>query len=94
MSLQKFRADTSETQEDGAVLWSAKWLGGPSLAKVTNCKWESLHGQPRITAYVQGEADTYFSIPAKAHYLGKVVTGYLTTDDGDSRNLVFRHCYY
>jgi len=92
MSLAKYRSDTSEPQADGAIVWHTVWLGGPSLAKVNNCRWESLHGEPRVTAYVQGEADTYFSIPAKAQYRGTVVNGYLT-GDGDG-NLVFRHTYY
>ena len=91
MGLQKIRADRNERQPNGSVAAWAEWIGGPSLALVRNCPWESLQGNVRVTAYAQGEPDTYFSIPAKCRYAGKIVTGYITGgDDG----LVFRHCYY
>ena len=92
MGLQKTRADKSTKQADGAIIWHAHWLGGPSLSKVENCRVESLHGEPRANVYAQGEADTYFSIPARFYLFGKVINGYLTTDDDG--NLVARHCYY
>jgi hypothetical protein len=92
MAMLKYRPDYSETQPDGGVVWRSRWMGGPSLAKVENCRMASLEGEPRITAFVQGEPDTYFSQPAVCSYLGKRVTGYLTGDD--EGNLVFRHCYY
>lgn len=92
MGLQKYRADALEhTQPDGARCYVSKWLGVPSLAKIENCRWQSLLGEPRITAYVQGEPDTYFSQPAKCYAFGKVINGYITSDDGA---LVFHHCYY
>lgn len=91
MGLQKYRADVSEVQSDGATLWHAHWMGGRTLSKITNCQWESLHGQPRVTAYVTSEPDTYFSIPAKARHRGCVINGYITSVDG---NLVFNHVYY
>ena len=92
MGLAKYRSDTAKTQDDGSILWFSNWLGGPSLAKIENCRWESLQGEPKVTVHVQGEPDTYFSQPAKGYYLGKIIRGYIT-DDGNS-NLVFRHCYY
>lgn len=92
MGLQKYRADCSETQKDGAVKWLTNWIGGPSLAKIVNCRAENLHGSPRLTVYITGEPDTWFSIPAKASYLGKTLNGYVTGDDDG--NLVFLHCYY
>ena len=92
MSLAKYRSDKSEPQKDGSIVWYANWMGGPSLSKVTNCRLENLQGDMRATVYVQGEADTWFSIPAKCYLFGKVLNGYLTSDD--DRNLVFRHCYY
>lgn len=91
MGLQKFRADKSDTQADGAKLWFADWLGGPSLAKIENCRCENLHGEPRVTVYITGEADTYFSIPAACYLFGKVVRGYVTGDDDGNR--VFRQIY-
>jgi len=65
---------------DGSVSWFSHWIGGPSLAKIENCR-TNLAGDPRVTAFVQGEADTYFSIPAICSYRGCRVRGYVTHDD-------------
>lgn len=92
MALQKYRAHISKPQADGAVVWCSQWMGGEPVAKVDNCRMANLSGEPRVTAYMQGEPDTMFSIPAKCRYLGATVGGYLTTDDDG--NLVFRHTYY
>lgn len=89
--MQKYRADVSEPQSDGAVIWSAKWMGGPSLAKIENCRLANLQGDMRRTVYITGEADTWFSIPAACKIQGCRVRGYVTSEDGI---LVFRHCYY
>ena len=89
--MQKYRADESSSQADGAVLWFAKWLGGPSLARINNCRWASLQGEPRITVYITGEPDTAFSQPAVCSYRGRRVRGYVT---GDDSGLVFRHTYF
>jgi hypothetical protein len=90
--MQKYRADVSEKQIDGAVVWSAQWMGGPSLAKIDNCRLDGLVGGMRRTVYITGEADTYFSIPAVCKLAGCRVRGYVT-GDGEG-NSVFRHCYY
>jgi len=90
MGLSKYRSDVSETQNDGAIVWRSTWLGGKTLAKIVNCRTH-MSGEPRVTAHITGEADTWFSIPAKAYYMGKVITGYVT---GDDAGLMFRHCYY
>lgn len=90
--MQKYRADKSSKQADGAVTWWADWFGGPTLAKITDCRLVNLVGEPRRTVYITGEADTFFSIPAATHYMGKRLKGYVTGDDDG--NLVFRHCYY
>lgn len=89
--MQKYRADISRTQDDGAVVWSAKWIGGPSLAKIQNCRLDSLAGDMRATVYAAGEPDTVFSIPAVCRLMGCRVKGYITSEDGQ---LVFRHGYY
>ncbi len=89
--MQKYRADESTLQSDGAVVWSARWMGGLSLARINNCRWESLAGEPRITVYVTGEPDTFFSQPAVCSYKGRRVNGYIT---GDDSGLVFRHTYF
>lgn len=91
MGMQRYRADTKERQPDGAVVWSAQWMGGPSLAKIDNCRLANLVGDMRRTVYITGEADTYFSIPAVCNLMGCSITGYVTSDDGQ---LVFRHCYF
>ncbi|NYG46381.1 hypothetical protein GGD67_003852 [Bradyrhizobium sp. IAR9] len=88
----RYRADYSEPQKDGATLWFARWLGGPTISKVQNCHWESHAGDVLITAFVTGEADTAFSIPAYCNYRGCRVRGYLTSSDAG--DIVFRHCYY
>lgn len=92
MGLAKIRSDVLEKQADGAIVWSANWMGGPSLAKIENCRLENLVGDMRTTVYIQGESDTFFSIPAKCYLFGKVLNGYVT-DDGEG-NSVFRHGYY
>jgi len=62
--MQKYRADISEKQADGAIVWRTQWIGGPSLAKIENCRLENMAGDMRRTVYITGEADTCFSIPA------------------------------
>lgn len=89
---QKYRADCSAIQDDGAIVWRSRWMGGCPLAKVENCRLDNLVGDMRATVYATGEADTYFSIPAVCWIRSKRVRGYITGDsDG---NYVFRHCYY
>lgn len=81
MGLQKYRADEAGAkQTNGGTPWYTKWVGGPSLALVRDCKIENVNLSPR-TVYVRGEADTYFSIPAACTYKGKTIRGYITTDD-------------
>jgi hypothetical protein len=89
--MQKYRADKSETQDDGAIVWRAEWMGGRTLAKIENCRLITIAGDMRRTVYLTGEPDTYFSIPAVCKIQGARVTGYVTSDDG---NLVFRHTLY
>lgn len=90
--MQKYRADTRRLQPDGAIVWFADWMGGPSLAKIENCRLD-LAGEPRATVYITGEPDTWFSTPAACSYKGCRVKGYVTHDD-DAVNLVFCPVYY
>lgn len=90
--MQKYRADVSETQADGAIIWSTEWMGGPTLARINNCRLTELAGDMRAAVYITGDADTWFSIPAVTRLFGCRVKGYVT-HDGDG-NLVFHHCYY
>ena len=90
--MQKYRADTAAPQKDGAIVWRADWLGGPTVSKIVNCAIESMAGDMRRTVYVTGEPDTWFSIPAICKIQGCRIRGYITGDGAG--NLVFRHCYY
>jgi hypothetical protein len=93
--MQKYRADSKRRQYDGATLWFADWIGGPSLSKITNCRLDNLAGDMRRTVYITGEPDTWYSQPAVCKIQGCRVRGYVTCDDADdNRNLVFRHVYY
>ena len=89
----QYRSATSRKQSDGATLWFAEWLGGPSLAKIANCRLANLAGDMRRTVVITGEPDTYFSQPAECS-IGAVrhVRGYVTTDDAGL--MVFRQTYY
>jgi hypothetical protein len=77
--LQKFRADiVGKSDANGAIDWYTNWMGGPSLALIRNCP--TPYGAR--TVYVQGEADTFFTIPAACRVKGKDVRGFLTCEDG------------
>jgi len=84
MGLQKLRADVKGQQhKNGAIPWYANWIGGVSLALVRNCPIRNTvidDGVSPRTVYIQGEADTFFSIPAACRYKGKTLRGYLTLD--------------
>jgi len=90
MSMQKYRADRFEAQADGAHVWYADWMGGPSLSKISNCRMD-IAGEPRATVYITGEPDTFFSIPAVCSYRGCHVRGYVT---GSEEGFYFRVCFY
>jgi hypothetical protein len=81
MSLQKYRADiTDPPEKNGSVGWSARWVGGPTLALVRNCPIDS-EGTPPRTVYVTGEPDTFFSLPAACKIRGKTVRGWIGRED-------------
>lgn len=82
MGLQKYRADSSKSRGDGAVLHYAEWIGGPSLSKITNCRIDNFPDKLRGTVYITGEADSFFSIPAAMRYKDKTVRGFVTSDGG------------
>lgn len=89
MGLQKYRADSSSPQGDGATLHYANWIGGPTLSKITNCRIENFPDKPRGTVYITGEADSYFTIPAAMSYKGKTVRGFVTSENG----MIYFHAY-
>ena len=83
MGLQKYRANIAfDPDANGAVAYSARWLGGPSLSLVRNCPTDDPAISPR-TVYVTGEPDTWFSHPAACKYRGKTVRGWLGMNDGN-----------
>ena len=88
--MQKYRADRAEPNQDGSISWFAIWQGGPSLAKVENCRLD-LEGDMRRTVYVTGEPGSFFSTPAVCRISGCKIVGFLTSD-GDG--LIFRAGYY
>jgi len=88
----RYRCDTAHTQPDGAMAWYAEWMGGPSLAKVENCRLINLQGEMRRTVTITGEPDTWFSQPAECSIAGVKVRGYVTGDN--EGNFVFEHVYY
>ena len=92
MGLQKYRADRAEPQADGSIHYYADWMGGPSLAKIANCRMDG--SDLRRMVYVTGEPDTWFSQPAACKVKGETVRGYLT---GDDAGMIFHamdaHCH-
>lgn len=48
----RYRRDESHKQSDGAIAWYAKWMGGPSLAKIENCQLANLAGDMRRTVTI------------------------------------------
>lgn len=86
LTMQRFYANPSDTlvHQNGAIGYRP---GGPfdclgPYAKVKNCPIEGFPGL-RLTAYAQGYADTYFSVPAATRYRGQRIKGYFTDrEDG------------
>ena len=79
MASLKFRVDVEEENEHGQTVGYSKWIGGPSLARV---KGAVCNDNIRRTAFITGEADTFFSIPARVNIGKKSVKGWLGTEDG------------
>jgi hypothetical protein len=79
MASLKFRVDTEETNEHGQTIGRTNWMGGPSLARVKGAVCKDGH---RRTAYITGEPETYFSIPARVNSGKRSVKGWLSCDDG------------
>ena len=79
MASLKFRVDAEEVNEHGQTLGYAHWLGGPTLARVKGAVCDD---GMRRTAYITGEADTWFSLPARVNVGKRSVKGWLGCDDG------------
>jgi hypothetical protein len=54
-------------------------MGGPTISKIDGARCPD--GKNR-TAFVSGEADTFFSLPAYVHHKSRRIKGFLTTEDG------------
>ncbi len=78
--MPRYRCDTAVPNEDGSISHYAQWMGGQTLAKVSNCLCEDGN---RRTVTITGEPDSFFSQPAQTtrRYAGKSLTikGFLTT---------------
>lgn len=82
MSLQKYRSDEAgEIQSDGSQPFYARWMGGPSLALIKQCRCSNDPTLKPRTVYVTGDADTWFSQPAACQSRGKTIRGFITGDD-------------
>jgi hypothetical protein len=79
MASLKYRVDVEESNEHGQTIGRTRWMGGPTLARVKGAICDD--GVPR-TAYVTGEPDTFFSIPARVNVGKRSVRGWLGCDDG------------
>ena len=78
MGIRKYRVDRTEENGHGQKEQVCYWLGGRQLSAVEAvCE----DGATR-TAYVQGEADTWFSLPAVVSIKGKPRKGWLGLDEG------------
>lgn len=85
MGLQRYRSDISDPPEpNGAVAHYARWMGGPTLAKVTSCPVARDLMPPR-TVYVTGEPLTWTSLPAACTYRERTIRGSLTRHDNGWR---------
>lgn len=80
MGIQKYRNDRQgEKSANGYIPCYSDWNYGPSLAMIKNCPMDN--GLSPRTVYIQGEADTFFSIPAAINVKGKTVKGWISCDD-------------
>lgn len=79
MASLKFRVDREVTTPHGQVEGFSLWIGGPTLARVKGAICDD--GVTR-TAYVTGEPDTWFSIPARVNVGKRSVKGWLGCEEG------------
>ena len=76
--MTRYRTDRTELNEHGQLIGYTDWIGGPSISKVqADCP----DGRQRW-AYVTGEPDTWFSLPAFVNNGKAKVTGWIGTDEG------------
>ena len=79
MGLLKYYYDTEKRQPDGSIhCINTKFGFGAVLAAIKECPTRF---GPRMV-YMRGEADTAFSVPAACTFRGRVIRGYMFSDDG------------
>jgi len=79
MASLKFRVDAEEVNEHGQTVGHTHWMGGPTLARIIGAVCDD---GKRRTAYVTGEPDTFFSLPARVNVGKRSISGWLGVDDG------------
>lgn len=79
MASLKFRVDTEEVNEHGQTVGYTLWMGGPTLARIIGAVCDD---NQRRTAYITGEPDTFFSVPARVNVGKRSVSGWLGVEDG------------
>ncbi len=79
MASLKYRVDSEETNEHGQVIGRTHWMGGRTLARITGAV---CNDGTRRTAYITGEPDTFFSVPARVNVGKQSVKGWLGCEDG------------
>ena len=75
----KYRSDSQTVNAAGQTEHYATWMGGPTLSKVEKARCPD--GKDR-TAFVTGDADTAFTLPATVNDRGRKLKGFLTHNDG------------
>jgi hypothetical protein len=79
MASLKFRVDTEEVNQHGQTVGYTRWMGGPTLARIIGAVCDD---NQRRTAYITGEPDTFFSVPARVYVGKRSVSGWLGVEDG------------
>ena len=82
----RFRRDTFTVNEHGQTVWSAKWIGGPSISCVHGAVCQD--GVKRVAYVTSSEPSTMWSIPASVSVKGKTVGGSLICDSDEPYRFV------
>lgn len=86
MGIRMFRTDVvGEPCRNGSTPEYAEWMAGKTLSAVRGCPVADAQGMGAgvkcRTVYVCGEADTWFTIPARCIINADTVYGVLTHDE-------------
>ena len=86
MASLKYRVDYEVTTENAQTIGYTDWIGGPTIARIKGVLCSD--GSVR-TAYIVGEPDTAFTIPARVNVNKKSHNGHITNEDG-----IYRFTFY